>query len=321
MVRTSQQLTNDKFGDLQPQWSPDGRTIAFASDRDSASFANLYFKPWRITLLDLASGTTSVLPGQAGLNINPQWAPDGRSIAYVSDRTGTANSLPVRSGRARALPAHERRRRDLGAHRIQSRNHLGATGGSIGVHVLRECSIHDLDGEQSAAGCERHHIGSLRRSQSWLLLRPTTRSTERSPIVALLDSFDLGLPDTTKFRVNRYRVRLQPDYVTRPSIGYVPDAFGRSVFGGTTVVLGDMLGSNHLAISGEVNGRASEAQVFLGYTNLSKRWQYSTALSQAPYYFLSSDSLSNTLDPGVALENQEITTYAGARHSASPPTH
>ena len=32
-----------------------------------------------------------MIPGQAGLNLNPQWAPDGRSIAYVSNRTGTAN--------------------------------------------------------------------------------------------------------------------------------------------------------------------------------------------------------------------------------------
>ena len=30
-------LTHDVFGDVQPQWSPDGRTIAFATDRDSAS--------------------------------------------------------------------------------------------------------------------------------------------------------------------------------------------------------------------------------------------------------------------------------------------
>src|SRR5207244_608774 len=84
-------LTDDGYGDVQPQWSPDGATIAFASDRDSASFELLRFNPWRITLLDVASGATTVIPGQAGLNLNPQWAPDGRSIAYVSDRTGSAN--------------------------------------------------------------------------------------------------------------------------------------------------------------------------------------------------------------------------------------
>ena len=31
------------------------------------------------------------MPGQDGLNLNPQWAPDGHSVAYVSDRNGTAN--------------------------------------------------------------------------------------------------------------------------------------------------------------------------------------------------------------------------------------
>ena len=214
-------LTNDKFGDLQPQWSPDGKTIAFASDRDSASFAILYFKPWRITLLDLATGTTSVLPGQGGLNLNPQWAPDGRSIAYVSDRTGTANIFLYDLGRARALPAHERRRRGLGAHGVQSGDQLGATGRSPGVHVLRERSIHDLDGEQSARAAKGAVSASPRRSRSCVAAAPSDTINRSVSIVALLDSFDLGLPDTTKFRVNRYRVRLQPDYVTRPSIGYV----------------------------------------------------------------------------------------------------
>ena len=32
-----------------------------------------------------------LLPNQGGLNINPQWGPDGKSIAFVSDRTGISN--------------------------------------------------------------------------------------------------------------------------------------------------------------------------------------------------------------------------------------
>ena len=144
---------------------------------------------------------------------------------------------------------------------------------------------------------------------------PTPQTPEDSPtrtvsLVALLDSFELGLPDTKRFRTVPYRVRLQPDFSARPTIAYSPDALGgRTVFGGTTLVMSDMLGNNHLAISGEINGRIREAGALLGYTNLAHRWQFSTALSQDPYYFLSADSLANTSDPGVATENQQITTY------------
>lgn len=132
-------------------------------------------------------------------------------------------------------------------------------------------------------------------------------------IAALLDSANLALPDTTKFQVRDYHVRFQPDYVARPSIGYSPDSYGRNVFGGTTVIMSDMLGNNHLALSGELNGRVSEARLFAGYTNLSHRWQYSTGASQAPYYFLSSDVVRqkpSETDPSLnTIEDQQITTY------------
>ncbi|HET7456170.1 MAG TPA: hypothetical protein VFJ74_00855, partial [Gemmatimonadaceae bacterium] len=90
--RNLRQLTNDRFGDLQPAWSPDGHTIAFASDRGPGTDLDmLRFAHWQISTYDLTTNRIETPAGQAGLNLNPQWAPDGRSFAYVSDRTGTQN--------------------------------------------------------------------------------------------------------------------------------------------------------------------------------------------------------------------------------------
>jgi len=86
-------LTNDKYADLHPSWSPDGKTIAFATDSGGGTdFDLLRFGNLRIALLHLDTGNIELLRNMdVGKNINPVWAPDGQSLAFVSDRTGIAN--------------------------------------------------------------------------------------------------------------------------------------------------------------------------------------------------------------------------------------
>lgn len=89
---TLEQLTNDAYLARDPQWSPDGSRIAFVTDQgEGTDVDNLVFGSPRIALLDIGSREITVRPGQSGKNIAPQWGPDGRYLAFVSDRTGISD--------------------------------------------------------------------------------------------------------------------------------------------------------------------------------------------------------------------------------------
>jgi hypothetical protein len=106
-------------------------------------------------------------------------------------------------------------------------------------------------------------------------------------VTAMLDSAALALPDTARFKDTRYKAGFQPEYISQPQVGVGTSTnFGQQLYGGTTIVLGDLLGNQQLAISAAVNGQISDAQVFAGYTNLSRRLQYTTGVSQIPVYFV-----------------------------------
>jgi Tol biopolymer transport system component len=92
-------LTNDKNGDMQPAWSPDGHQIAFVTERgEGTDLDMLRLGQWHVAIYDIRTGSIEVVPGQGGHNLNPQWSPDGKAIAYISDRTGIANVFLVELG-------------------------------------------------------------------------------------------------------------------------------------------------------------------------------------------------------------------------------
>ena len=68
------QLTNNPAIDVRPMWSPDNRSIAFQSNRDSNTF--------RIYLMDADGGNQRALTKGASDDRHPAWMPDGKSILF-----------------------------------------------------------------------------------------------------------------------------------------------------------------------------------------------------------------------------------------------
>lgn len=71
-----------------PRFSPDGRKIAFVTNRDGN---------WEIYVMDVEGGNPTRLTTNVYDDAFPSWSPDGSQIAYASKATGFGYALPSMS--------------------------------------------------------------------------------------------------------------------------------------------------------------------------------------------------------------------------------
>src|SRR5438874_2033852 len=85
-AKTATQITSGDFDDNEPAWSPDGKSLAFSSNRTPDADANYKTHIWVVAAdnTDKGAHPAQVTP-DPGPDSAPVWSPDGKWIAYVTE--------------------------------------------------------------------------------------------------------------------------------------------------------------------------------------------------------------------------------------------
>jgi WD40 repeat protein len=302
------QLTEDPFADLQPTWSPDGRTLAFATDRFTTDLATLRIGRNTLGLFDLQTGQIRRVAGSDGARqLNPQWAPDGRSIYFVSDPQGISNIYRVDLASGQLSQVTNLFTGVSGITETSPAISVAQRSGRLAYSVFRANGYDIYAIEQPAAPSvasatpyQAYGTGSTTAA----VLPPVDRPDQT--LIGLLNDPRRGLPSDTAFPVQPYKPGLSLTYIGQPSLVAGSSSFGTFIGGGASLYFSDLLGNHNLVTGLQVQGSLKDVFALVGYQNLSHRLNWGIAAQQTPYLTGGFAEGTTTIGGEPALVDQQL---------------
>lgn len=279
------QLTNDKYSDFQPSFSPDGKSIVFSTDR--VSFENPSRSvdiPLGLALLNLEDKTIEdieVFPGAN--NLNPHFSGDGKSILFLSNGDGFRN---------------------LFQYSIQERTAKQLTDYFTGISGITEYSpaMSISDNEDIVYSYFKGNQYNIYKANisdfETVAVNPQTSDFTAAMLPPYvnrgvnvvntnLSNFEVYKRiDTALIRPVPYRSKFKLDYIANSGVGMtIGSRYGAGMAGGIFGIFSDILGYNQIYSTLNINGEIYDFGGQVAYVNQKSRWNWGGSVSHIPYRY------------------------------------
>lgn len=316
-------LTADKHADLQPAFSPDGKSIAFATDRGADTvLEQLKFTNMRLAVIDVATGQIreiSAFPGAK--HINPQWAPDGGAIYFIANPEGIPDVYRITypDGQLSRVTAV-----DSGIAGITDMSPaltVAARTGEIAFSMYEDdnYNLYTLPAGTTGTAVTAY-VPPAENTAPRAALLPPLRGTG-SEITGYLMRPEEGLPPASAtFQERPYSSDLRLAYLGPPTLGVGINEFGTGAGGSVTAFFSDILGQHNVGFTfqgGGGSGTQSLGEQLGGelfYLNQARRLNWGADLTHIPTVFGSAfydgmvDTPEGPMDKYVQLRQVELYT-------------
>ena len=281
-TRTVRQLTNDRYADLQPYYSPDGKWIVFSTDRRSIGNKNIQHQfTHDIALLNTTTGTMNTLDVFSGANnLNPVFASDNNTIYFLSDRDGFRNLYTY----------------NLSTRQVNQLTKLftgitGITMFSPAISAARQTDrivfthyandLYTIYGTR-LADLAKTPVTDPAVNMQAATLPPFTRAGNDIVQRNLANTPFEAVPVASLTEVP-FKPKFQLDYIGNTGVGVGVGQFGTGLAGGVNGIFSDILGNNQLFGAISLNGEIYDLGGQFAYLNQKKRINWGLAASHIPY--------------------------------------
>lgn len=282
-------LTNDRYAEILPAWSPDGRFLAFSTDEVSIQRGRIN-GAWHMNLavMDMSNNKVEhldVFPGAD--NMNPQFDKAG-NLFFVSDRDGFRNMYRYEMASKNVFQMTKLMTGVTGITPYapsftvsEDRDRILFTHYSKGEYSIHQARLEDFISEKVDASAVDMVAASLPP------FRPGAKDIVNRNL-RLMDGTTTAVADSTTLKTKPFKPKFTLNYAGGSTgVGVMTGnrSFGNTAggVGGVDLLFGDILGDHQLYIGAAINGEIQDAAFQASYINRKNPIGWGVGVGHIPF--------------------------------------